>query len=102
MTYELGEPRRSWISKGNDTDMSVHVAIRGTIPLHDLLAYLAERGVDTEGVTINFSTIHWVAPATNEEIEDRREHDRRAEERQAEWERGMWVKLQAKFGNGQP
>ena len=95
--YELGEPRRYWVSKDNDSEMCVYVALKGRIPLSDLIAYVAERGIDPSQVGVNFPTVKWTELATPEESDARLQHRRRAEERHAKWERETYAKLRAKF-----
>ncbi|HEX5522782.1 MAG TPA: hypothetical protein VFX53_05010 [Pedococcus sp.] len=97
--YELNE-RRSWLTKDNWADMRVYMGIQGSIPLSDLVAYLAERDVSLANATVNFGTVSWVEPATGEEIESRRAAKEKSDQRHAQWERETWERLRAKYGDG--
>lgn len=92
--------RSSWSWESKDSDqIRVYEGVDGRPTLGQLIAHLAEvaphAGLDDIG--INYATVVWVRPATEEEVADRDRRQKAHEERHLKWERERYWILKAKF-----
>jgi len=100
-TASFHEPRRSWATKTKDGDEIVcHMGMTGRISVASLLAHMATIApeVTTEQMLINFSTLKWTEPSTEEDREVREAWLVRQAERTEKWERETLTRLIKKYG----
>jgi hypothetical protein len=100
----MGEPREirwSWQSDTNDL-RNGYMAVDGRISIADLIARMQEvaPGVDLADINVNWATVVWARPATDQELEARAEGRRRHMVRQEKWERETLARLLNKYGHG--
>lgn len=102
--WSLLDRTRTWESGAADSPMICRAALSGSVPLPELVVWLNEHvldrphvRVDPGGVTLNFATVTWPEPPTDEEVAARVEHERVRAERHAAWERETYARLRAKF-----
>lgn len=92
--------QRLWVSKDDDTMRSCYLRVDGRVSLGDLCTYLdsvIHESVDPTSLMLNFSTIRWEEPATDQERAERAEQIRRSDARREAWERETYLRLKEKF-----
>ncbi len=96
--------RRSFLAKDNDELMQCHEHVNGTISVTDLVEHLQAVAPEAalDDITINYATVSWVSPATDEERASRAARRARDKERHAEWERKTYQQLKDKFEPEEP
>lgn len=101
MTFSAGfhEVQRSIISRDNEDERKCYMGMHGRVSVASLLAHLAtiEPDLKPEQMMLNFATVTWTSPATEEERAARAEQRRRADERTEAWERETLVRLKKKY-----
>jgi hypothetical protein len=97
---ELREINWSWESKDNDTRVA-YLPMDGRISVADLIERMRTLapGVPIEEMQINWATVVWKRPATQEELAQRRLAQERWESRHEEWERTTLARLIEKYGD---
>jgi hypothetical protein len=101
-----GEPRPirwSWASRDSDIRTG-YLAVDGRITIKELLTLMDELapGVEIADIAVNWATVVWSRPATDEELAERARHDARAAARHAAWEREALARLYARYGPPDP
>lgn len=93
------KPRRSWKSSADDSPMHCYLGMHHRITMPELVAYFAEHypHVDPNTLQMNFITVVWDEPATEEERTRRTEHHAAHDARHAKWERDTYERLKEKF-----
>jgi hypothetical protein len=98
-----GQPREiRWSWQSNDTDLRVgYMAVDGRMSITDLVEYMATvaPGVHPADIHINWSTVTWTRPATEEELAQRQAALASHNARQEAWERKTLARLLAKYGD---
>jgi hypothetical protein len=93
--------RRAWINADDDDEVRCYAAMDGRITLADLCEHMAAvaPGVPLDQIDVNFGTLVWVAPATDEERSKRAEWRDQQQLRHEKWERAAYLQLKKKFEN---
>lgn len=98
------EPLTSWATREKDSPIHCYLGMKHRVTLQELIDHFNEHypDVDVATLELNWSTVVWERPPTEEELADRAERQRRHDERHAAWERRMYAELKAKFeGTGE-
>lgn len=92
------KPEWYWASKDNDL-RNAYLRMEGRASLADFLAHLQQVASDVpyEEFGINFGTVTWSRPATEEELAERATRLDAARVRHEEWEQKMLVQLMDKY-----
>ena len=105
MTAHDGKPgtfrevQRNWSTKDSDI-RSCYLGMEGRITLQNLVDHLTKvchESVDIGNVLLNFATVKWEEPASEEERAERVQQHKAWERRHEQWERETLAKLKAKY-----
>lgn len=93
------EYRTGWATRDEDSPIHCYLGMKNRVTLQELLDHFNEHypEVDPAGLELNWSTIVWERPATEEEKADRARRQEAHDRRHAEWEKMTYAKLKAKF-----
>lgn len=98
----MGEARNlRWTWQSKDSDLrNGYLAMDGRVSLADLNAWMQNYapGVAPEEIMVNWATVVWSRPATNQELAERAEQRAAWDKRHEAWERETLAKLTAKYG----
>lgn len=91
-------PRRYWKTKEYNT-MQCYLAMKGRVPLGELLDHFAEKypHVNPRTVELNYATATWDEPPTDEDRENLAAKQACHAERHEKWERETYQRLKTKF-----
>lgn len=99
--YKFHPIIRTWVTADDDTKRSCYLQMEGRVSLTDLLRHLdsvIHPSVDnTDNIYVNFGTIRWEEPSTEQERAERAEQRRNSAARKAAWEKKTYAELKAKF-----
>ena len=98
-TAGFKEPRRSWASRDSDEVVN-YMAMEGRVSVASLLAHMKTIAPDVpnEAMFLNYATLKWTEPATEQDRADRDTWEQRRAEKTEAWERDQLVKLIEKYG----
>lgn len=103
MTEELfGEPRKHWRTSNIEDGMIYYlgkVGYQTQVTIQQLLDHLQENYPDVHPTLakINFATVTWHAPATEEDRQKLIAKRKESDARNARWEQDMYLKLKKKY-----
>lgn len=97
----MGKPREvSWTWQSKDNDLrNGYMAVDGRMSIAELVEHMRNiaPGVDPADIQVNWATVVWARPATNEEMAQRKQAIDRWEARHEAWERETLARLTAKY-----
>jgi len=99
-TASFHEPRRSWAARESNEIIVCHMGMTGRISVASLLAHMATIApeITPEQMLINFSTLKWTEPSTEEDRAQREAWLARQAERTEKWERETLARLIKVYG----
>lgn len=90
---------RSWKTKDDDSQMRCYLGMEGRVTVRELISHFEEKypHVDPMHLELNYATVAWDEPPTDDDIAKREANIVWRNERQEAWETSMYAKLKAKF-----
>lgn len=96
---EITDLRWSWESADNNIRVG-YVSCRGRVTPAEIVDHIRAitPDVNPDDIQVNYATVVWRRPATEEEIADRQRQRANADARREAWERQTWERLRRKYG----